>query len=152
MAEMIRQKEFFYNYLSNKGLKSTSQREIIVDTFLRTKGHLPIEELLKRVRKRNINISYATVYRTLKLLIECGVAKERHFSNSPAVYERIVDEHHDHMICLECGKIIEFENEEIEALQEQVAKLHHFTIFRHKHEIYGRCNRCTEKLQNRHTK
>ena len=147
MPEILRQKKIFYDYLAKKGLKSTMQREIILDTFLRSKGHLPIEELLRRVRRKKTNIGYTTVYRTLKLMMDCGIAKERNFSGSATVYETTDEAHHDHLICLGCGKIIEFENAEIEALQEEIARRHGFTLFRHKHELYGHCAACREEAR-----
>ncbi|RME51557.1 MAG: transcriptional repressor [Deltaproteobacteria bacterium] len=142
---MSRQKQTFYDYLAKKGLKSTAQREIILDTFLRSKGHIPIEELLRRVRRKHTNIGYTTVYRTLKLMLECGIAKERNFAGASTVYETTDESHHDHIICLKCGKIVEFEDERIEALQEEIAALHGFKLFRHKHELYGHCALCQEE-------
>ncbi|RME05706.1 MAG: transcriptional repressor [Deltaproteobacteria bacterium] len=145
MPSISRQKAIFYDYLARKGLKSTAQREVILDTFLRSKGHIPIEELLRRVRRKHSNIGYTTVYRTLKLMLECGIAKERNFSGTSTVYETTDESHHDHIICLQCGKIVEFEDERIEALQEEIAARHGFRLFRHKHELYGYCAPCQQE-------
>ena len=92
---------------------------------------------------RNRRIGLVTVYRTLKLLMEAGLAHERQFGEGRALFEHASSErHHDHMICTHCGKITEFENCEIEALQEEVARRLGFTIQYHKLELYGRCSEC----------
>ena len=105
--------------------------------------HISIEELLAVVRKDDSKIGYATVYRTLKLLTECGVAFERKFGDGLTRYELADDEgHHDHLICVECSKIVEFEEAKIEELQERVAKDHGFQLQSHKHELYGVCADC----------
>ncbi|HJK90360.1 MAG TPA: transcriptional repressor [Polyangiaceae bacterium LLY-WYZ-15_(1-7)] len=133
-------------YMDKNGLRSTSQRRVVTDVFFRSTGHLSIEELLAMVRERDPKIGYATVYRTLKLLKDCGIAYERHFGDGVSRYEiALEDEHHDHLICLECGKIVEFENDEIERLQDELAKKHDFTLKRHTHELYGVCGRCRGK-------
>jgi Fur family ferric uptake transcriptional regulator len=130
-------------HMVKKGLRSTDQRRLIVETFFRSPNHVSIEELLAVVRSEDKRIGYATVYRTLKLLAECGVANERRFSDGLTRYE-LADEssHHDHLICLECGDIVEFEEPRIETLQEQVAHRHGFVLRSHKHEMYGVCPKC----------
>ena len=134
-------------YMDKNGLRSTSQRRAVTDVFFRSTGHLSIEDLLALVRERDSKIGYATVYRTLKLLKDCGIAYERHFGDGVSRYEiALEDEHHDHLICLDCGKIVEFENDEIERLQEVLAKKHGFTLKRHTHELYGICGECKKKL------
>ena len=129
-------------YLRRHSLKTTQQRELIVDLFLRAEGHISIEELLSRVRKRNDKVGYATVYRTLKLLTECGLAAPRQFGDGQTRFEVADDvtHHHDHLICASCGLILEFENEEIEALQDKIAdELGSFQVIRHKLELYCLC-------------
>jgi Fur family transcriptional regulator, ferric uptake regulator len=133
-------------YMVKKGLRSTEQRRLIVETFFQAPAHITIEELLAQVRAVDARVGYATVYRTLKLLAECGVATERRFGDGVTRYE-IANEgaHHDHLICLECGGIEEFEEEAIERLQEEVATRHGFTVKSHKHELYGTCSTCSAK-------
>lgn len=127
-------------HLRRNQLKTTQQRELIVDEFLRSRGHISVEELLTRVRRLSAHIGYATVYRTLKLLSESGLAAERHFGDGQTRYEVADEGHHDHLICAQCGLILEFENDEIEKLQEVVAdRLGGFKIVRHKLELYGLC-------------
>lgn len=134
------------DYMNRHGLRSTEQRRIVTEQFFATDGHLSIEDLLDRVRVEEPKIGYATVYRTLKLLKECGLAFERHFGDGVSRYEVAwEDEHHDHLICIDCEKIIEFENDGIEQLQRQVASKHGFRLVRHKLELYGICSSCQAK-------
>ena len=133
----------FARYIEEKGLKSTTQRDEIVNVFFNVKGHVSIEELHHTVQKKNPKIGYTTVYRTLKLLTESGLAHERKFGDGQARYEAVTtEEHHDHLICLKCGTITEFENRKIERLQEDVAKQHGFEVKNHKLELYGYCKKC----------
>ena len=134
------------DYMSRHGLRSTEQRRIVTEMFFASDGHLSIEDLLDKVRVEEPRIGYATVYRTLKLLKEGGLAFERHFGDGVSRYEVAwEDEHHDHLICLECEKIIEFEDDAIEQLQHQVASKHDFSLVRHKLELYGICSDCQAK-------
>lgn len=135
--------EVLKRYLEEKGLKSTTQRDDIVDTFFKADTHISLEELLRRVRRKNPKVGYATVYRTMKLLVDAGLAFERHFGDGQTRYEHIAeDTHHDHLICLKCSKIIEFENKQIERLQKDVAEKMDFEVITHKLELYGLCQNC----------
>lgn len=132
-------KERWKSYIQDKRLNTTSQREAIVELFLRTRDHVSIDELLAKVRKRHPKVGYATVYRTLKLLVDSGLAVERQFGDGQARFE-IVGDHHDHLICIKCSLILEFEDEDIERLQDKIAaRLGSFTVLRHRHELYGLC-------------
>ena len=133
-------------YLAGQGLKSTSQRDTILQIFVNAGSHLSAEELYSRVKKAHPRIGYATVYRTLKLLAEAGLAEERRFEDGFTRYEyRSSDGHHDHLICTRCGVIIEFENVRIEELQADVARKKGFQVQSHKLEIYGLCSACHGK-------
>lgn len=136
--------EILNSYLSQHGMKQTRQRQAIVSTFLKTNKHIGIEELLDEVRKVEPSVGYVTVYRTLLLLKECGLAHQRHFGEGQSLFEKAGD-HHDHMICIKCGSISEFEDERIEALQDEIAKKINFKIVSHRHEIYGCCSRCQQE-------
>jgi Fur family transcriptional regulator, ferric uptake regulator len=131
----------FEEYARRHGLKSTQQRDVILDLFLKSTGHISIEDLLARVRKRNPRVGYATVYRTLKLLTDCGIAAARQFGDGQTRYEVMGDHaHHDHLICTQCGLILEFENDTIEKLQDEMAdRLGGFKLTKHKLELYGLC-------------
>jgi Fur family ferric uptake transcriptional regulator len=136
-------------YMDRKGLRSTGQRKLIVETFFKADNHVSIEELLAQVREKDRRVGYATVYRTLKLLAECGVANERRFGDGLTRYELADDAtHHDHLICLDCGDIVEFEEPRIEELQEAVARRYGYEVRSHKHELYGVCPRCQAKRRN----
>jgi Fur family ferric uptake transcriptional regulator len=130
-------------HMVKKGLRSTDQRRLIVETFFGAPNHVSIEELLANVRGHDPRVGYATVYRTLKLLAECGVAHERRFGDGLARYE-LADSnaHHDHLICVECGTIVEFEEPRIEKLQDDIAARHGWALRSHKHEMYGLCPAC----------
>ena len=137
-------------WIAARGLKTTRQRDLIVDTFFSESGHLSVDALLERVTARDPTIGAATVYRTMKILTECGLASARHFDDGQTRYEAAIDRHHhDHLICTSCGSILEFENERIESLQESVAAEHGFTVTHHKLELYGLCKAC-HQLPPRH--
>ncbi|MDA8098874.1 MAG: Fur family transcriptional regulator [Nitrospiraceae bacterium] len=133
-------------YLDGQGLKSTRQRDEILRIFLDAGHHVSADELYRLARKSMPGIGYATVYRTLRLFTEAGIAHERHFDDGLTRYEpHAKDTHHDHLICLRCGTIIEFENEQIEKLQSDVARRHRFAVQNHKLELYGLCESCQPK-------
>ncbi|MBI4949007.1 MAG: transcriptional repressor [Deltaproteobacteria bacterium] len=135
--------EILKSYLEAKGLKSTAQRDYIADVFFRTNTHISLEELLRKVKRKTPNIGYATVYRTMKLLTECGLAISRQFGDGQTRYENLPENgHHDHIICIKCSKIAEFQNQKIEQLQFEAAKKLGFTVVNHKLELYGYCSDC----------
>ena len=130
-------------YMAAQGLRATSQRGEILHLFIKAGRHLSAEELYSLVKKTHPGIGYATVYRTLKLLAEAGLAQERRFEDGFTRCEHTSSEaHHDHLICTRCGAIIEFENERIEALQRDVARAKKFKVLSHKLELYGLCEVC----------
>jgi Fur family ferric uptake transcriptional regulator len=130
-------------YIAERGLKHSRQRDRIAETFFGMGGHVSIDELVARVRRIDPRVSVATVYRTMKLLSECGLAISRHFGGGQTRYEAAAGRaHHDHLICTGCGDIVEFANEKIESLQALIARRHGFEVESHKLELYGRCARC----------
>ncbi len=140
---MKKHEELFLEYLARQRLKNTSQRMIILKAFLRQTSHLSTEEFYLQLRKKHPGIGYATVHRTLKLFAECGIASERNFGDGQTRFEvSDNEEHHDHLVCTDCGRIIEFENQQIEQLQVAVAREHRFKIKDHRLEIYGLCKAC----------
>jgi len=130
-------------YLEDRNLKHTKQRDAILEAFLEARGHVTSEEIYESVRENHPNIGYTTVYRTMKLLVDAGLAQERHFDDGVARYE-IEHEHHDHLVCLRCGRIVEFECQMIEATQEQIAARYGYRVLRHRHELYGHCGDCRD--------
>jgi Fur family transcriptional regulator, ferric uptake regulator len=126
-----------------RGVRWTTQRQVIVETFISSDEHITVEDLHHRVRGIDRTVSAATVYRTINMLVEMGVATKRHFGTGSATFECEVNkEHHDHLVCLSCGRIIEFHNDAIEDLQEAVAREHGFRISHHRMELYGTCAEC----------
>jgi Fur family ferric uptake transcriptional regulator len=136
----------FEQALRARGFKSTAQRDDIAQVFFATEKHVSIEELYRAVRKVNPRVGYATVYRTLKLLKEVGLAAERHFDDGQARFEpaEADAQQHDHIICERCGKIVEFASEELERLQERIGRFLGFVVGRHRMELYGICASCRE--------
>ncbi len=140
---MTEEQEVFLKHIQKKGLKRTSQRDLILDVFLRTERHLSNEDLYRLVQEEDASVGQTTVYRTLKLLTEAGLAREVRFGDGRTHYEHnYKHEHHDHMICSECGKIIEFYSAELEALQDAMAAKHRFEISQHLLRIIGICAEC----------
>jgi Fur family ferric uptake transcriptional regulator len=130
-------------FLESHHLKQTKQREVILEAFLETGDHVTGEDLYQKIRERYPRIGYTTVYRTLKLFVEAGLAEEHHFDDGVTRYE-MEHEHHDHLVCTLCGKILEFESALIERAQKEIAEGLGFVVLRHRHELYGHCSDCRE--------
>jgi Fur family ferric uptake transcriptional regulator len=141
--EITEKKERLKTFMKQKGFKSTRQRDIIASEFFKCEDHITAEDLYMKINKRHKEIGSTTVYRTLKLLAESGLATARVFADQLTRYEPVSeDEHHDHLICLDCGSIIEFEDPKLERLQEKIASEFGFSIVDHKVEFYGYCRDC----------
>ena len=133
----------FRDYLDANNLKMTEQRKLILEVFLDCEGHMASEELYDAVKRVDPSLGQATVYRTLKLLADAGLAKAVDFGDGITRYEsRLGEEHHDHLICTNCRKTEEIFDERIERLQEQVALAHGFELTGHKMYLYGLCAQC----------
>ena len=143
MAHEI-EKAALASYLEEHNLKHTRQRDLILDAFLDATGHITSEELHQSIKERDSSIGYTTVYRTLKLLVDAGLAQERNFDDGITRYE-IEHEHHDHLVCTKCGRIDEFECAMIEKTQNEIAETYGFQLLRHRHELYGLCPECQAK-------
>jgi len=120
-----------------KGVKLTDQRKLIARIMSDSHDHPNVDELYKRVSKMDSKISIATVYRTVKLFEEAGILTKHDFRGEKARYEELPDSHHDHLIDVQSGEIVEFVNEEIEKLQETVAEKLGYQLLDHKLELYG---------------
>jgi Fur family ferric uptake transcriptional regulator len=130
------------DYLAKKNLKETRQRRRIVELFLGLNAHTSAEDLHEATRKEGQNVGLATVYRTLNMLADAGLVEQKSFGEGRQVFEiKHPDSHHDHLICLDCGAVFEFENEEIEEIQERVATKHGFKLTSHTLDLYGRCQK-----------
>jgi Fur family ferric uptake transcriptional regulator len=140
------EKEILVEHLQRAGLRKTAQRDLILETFLRTEDHLTSEDLYQLVKRKDPSVGHTTVYRTLKLLTEAGLAREVRFGDNKTYYEHHFNhEHHDHMICTNCGKVIEFYSPEIEALQDQMADNFGFQPTHHSLRMWGICQDCQKE-------
>ena len=141
-----RELSIFQEYLKTRGLKLTSQRNVIAKKVLGTHKHFSAEELLEDLKGEKRAISKATVYRTLALLVESHLLDSVDFERGYKLYERALGHmHHDHLICTECGRIVEFHDEAIEKAQAAVAEAHRFEVAWHTHKLYGLCASCRKK-------
>jgi len=139
-------KMVFRQHLKNKGLLHSKQREQILDVFLRTERHPTIDDLYELVRRKNPKIGLATVYRAMKVICDAGLAREVDFGDGIRRFEhKYQHQHHDHLVCLECGRVIEVLSPEIKKLQERLAKKYSFTSLRHRMQIFGICRKCKGK-------
>jgi len=134
--------------LKENGLKYTKQRELILETFFENNSHYTPEDLYILIKQKhpNLNIGIATIYRTLSFLEKSKIVSSISFGADGKKYELVLQEHHDHLVCTECGKIIEFHNETIEAQQELIAKEFNFKMTDHIMQLVGICQECQEKL------
>jgi Fur family ferric uptake transcriptional regulator len=145
-ARLALLKKVFYDYLSVNGLKKTQQRDLILETFLAAEHHVNVDDLIQRVREIDPAIGYATVYRTVNLFLESGIAQEVRLSDSVRRIEPFYqDEHHDHLICIRCGSATEFFSGQLESAQVAAAADHGFRPLRHSLRIYGLCRKCQEQ-------
>jgi len=138
----------FEEFLKLKELKYTSERKSIVKAIFSFYKHFDVEELFEKLGKQGDNVSRATIYRTIPLLIQSGLITETLHCQDKASYENIFNKkHHDHLVCINCGKIIEFYNEKIEKLQEEVCEQHNFIPIEHRLGIKGYCEDCYKKIK-----
>jgi Fur family ferric uptake transcriptional regulator len=141
------EKEIFLKHVQKYGLRRTAQRDLILEVFLRTEEHLSSEDLYDLVKRADSTIGHTTVYRTLKLLTEAGLASEVRFGDGRTHYEHLYNHQpHDHMICTECNKIIEFYSPELVAMQERIAIEHNFQTTQHALRILGLCENCHDGI------
>ena len=134
----------FTAYLRTGGHTLTRSRRLIAETLIRARGHLAAEDIVERLRRSGTPVSGATVYRTLQLMRASGCFDAHDFDQGRRLYEPMVGRaHHDHLYCITCGRVIEFSEEQIERLQDQIVRRHCFTAVYHSHKIFGYCRRCT---------
>ena len=135
--------EVLESYIVEHNLKITKQRRVVLNVFLECKDHVSVEELYSIVSEQDPKIGLATIYRTLALLTKSGLALEMDFGDGQKRYESsFMSAHHDHMVCTECGKIIEFNHPLIEKYQEEIAIQNGFKITSHKLDLFGHCSNC----------
>lgn len=135
--------ERFAKYLSKNRLKMTRERRAILADVLAVRGHFDVDDLLARLRRAGHRVSRATLYRTLPRLVESGLIHKVEMAGGQARYELMVGRHHhDHMVCLGCGSIFEFESPEVERIQEEACRRKKFLMTGHTHQIRGYCAAC----------
>jgi Fur family ferric uptake transcriptional regulator len=145
--------ESFERYLLKHSLKRSRQREIILERFLETKGHLSVDDLYRIIQRTHPEIGRTTIYRTLKLLCDAEIARAIELQDGLTRFETLnKDEHHDHMVCTRCGTIVEFTSEAVEKVQEQIARANGFTVDSHRHQIFGRCQKCRRRRSSTKTR
>jgi Fur family ferric uptake transcriptional regulator len=131
------------DHIARKGLRNSSSRSAVLAEFMKADKHLTSEELYKIISKKIPTIGIATIYRSLHLFCECGIARELKMEDGISRYEPILGhEHHDHLVCTKCGKFIEIIDSELEEIQRKIANRYRFNIQNHKMELYGLCSDC----------
>jgi Fur family ferric uptake transcriptional regulator len=134
----------FEQYLIDKGIRYSKPRMQIFNIFIKTEKHLTAYEIYELTKAKYPRIGYATVYRAMKVICDAEIAEETNFGDGSKHYEhKYGHDHHDHLICTECGRLIEVLQPEIEAMQQEMAQKHNFTITSHKLQIYGICGKCS---------
>ena len=129
--------QLFVDALKSEGIKLTPQRQAVFSNIMNSEGHRECSDIHDSISKEGIDVSRATVYRTLDILVNYNLIRKLVIGNEKAKYEKKIGrKHHDHMICIETGDIIEFENDEIEDLQEKEAKKHGYEIVKHVHQLF----------------
>ncbi|MBX2991352.1 MAG: transcriptional repressor [Bacteroidetes bacterium] len=132
---------------SNGKLRATPERFAVLDAVLQSQGHFDVEALYYRLISNGVKVSKATVYNTLELLQECGLVSKYRFAENTSRYEKAFGRpHHHHMICLNCGDIIEFTSDRLERIQEEMAHGKGFEIQSTTIQIFGTCAKCTKKV------
>lgn len=135
--------EEFRAFLLRQNLQLTHQREVIAAVFAKSKTHLSVEELYALVKKTDKSIGQVTIFRTLKLLAEAGIARTVNLGDKTVRFElNFGKEHHDHLICTSCGKVIEVLDQELEEIQDKLCKRFAFTPSHHRLDIFGKCKKC----------
>jgi Fur family ferric uptake transcriptional regulator len=140
------------DYLAKNGLKHSKQRETILQDFLETSGHMTVDDLYRVIHRKHPGIGRTTIYRALKVFVDAKLADAIELKDGLTRFEhKFRHAHHDHMICTECGTILEFVSPDIERLQDEIADAYGFDIESHRHQIFGRCQKCT-RLQGSNKK
>ncbi len=133
----------FLRFMADRNLNITRQRLRIADMFFTLQGHHTLDEIYRIIRKSEPNVGQTTVYRTLKLLCEAGLALELQFGDGAARYEPVsLKTHHDHLICQRCGKTVEVHSDAIESAQKRLAEEYGYLLLGHAHNLYGLCPDC----------
>jgi Fur family transcriptional regulator, ferric uptake regulator len=140
----------FEDYLKRKGLKLTPERRALFDEIFARHQHFEADDLLFRLKTKNKKISRATIYRTLELMVDSGVVGRVRIGETGYRYERMrAGDHHDHLICTQCGRVVEFREPRIESLQDDICERYGFVLISHSHQLHGICRRCRPHAKSR---
>ncbi len=138
--------EAFRRHLRERNLPVTRQREVVAEVIFSAQGHLSADDVVRRLQDRGEHVGKATVYRTLDLLAQSGMVTQRNFDEGFRRYERAPGRaHHEHLICVRCGKVIEFVNERLERMKALIAEEYGFRHHHHRLEIFGTCPECQQQ-------
>ena len=133
----------FKEALKKEGLKYTPQRTAVLEEIIKDKGHRESEEIYLALKKSGQHVSRATIYRTMDILVNNGFARKMNLGDGRARYESKVNSpHHDHLVCMDCGLIVEFMDQKIEDLQDKIAIQYNFQLKQHIHQLFGLCKKC----------
>ena len=133
----------FRSILRDKGLKYTPQRVAVFQEIIKGRDHRECEDIYLAIKQNGKHVSRATVYRTMDMLVKNNFARKMELGDGRARYEsKVGSPHHDHLICTSCGEIVEFLDQDIEDIQDKIAKHHHFILQRHIHQLFGICKKC----------
>jgi len=150
MADFGKELAVLRGHLKRSRLKQTAQRELVLKALLEGPRYVTMDELVSAVQKRDKGTGYSTVYRCMKLFCECALAKEHHFLYGKTCFEHSLDEKaHDYLVCRQCGRVQEFSNPLIQAVQEKVSRELDFKLQEHRVELYGVCSSCQGPLESR---
>lgn len=143
---MFNELDIFKDFLHQQQLNWTPQRKKILEVLLSCEKHISIELLHEKIQERYPSIGISTLYRTLKLLVDCGLVESHSFKSGKKTYELILNVgHHDHLICTQCETTIEFEHPLIERYQMEICERYNFTLMSHKMDLFGVCKDCRNK-------
>lgn len=147
--EIRDQLKIFESYLKENNLKMTRQRQLVVESFLQSEGHLSTDELYENVRRKDQKVGFTTVFRTLKALTDCGLARETHLNDGRTRFEPVYRRpHHHHIVCVECNRTIEFLSPKWEEIQEEIASRYGFRATHHNLQIFGICRECQNEQES----
>ena len=150
MADEI---ETFRAFISEKGLRNTPEREEIIREIFAIQKHFDVDELYLRLRNKGSKVSKASIYRNLPLILECGLIREVWHEDGHMHYEQIYGYgHHCHLLCVECGKVIEFVEEDIKEIEKRLEKKYDFKVIDHRLDVKGYCKRCRNEMKKRASK
>jgi len=145
----MEQRKVFDEYIRSTGLKGTTQRALVLDAFLATDEHVSVDDIYRLLRRKDCKVGYATIYRTMKLISESGLAREVMLGDGISRFEHTFGrKHHHHLVCTRCRKIIEFTSETMDRGEREIIEKYGFVQHSHRFEIFGLCDECQREENN----